>query len=269
MSDSSLNDSTVLRGTKFSPPDTKGRVQLSFELPSGRKITSTDWLVPGEIKGRVLIAWADAIRAEDAYDIQERAERQTLARAERRAQELGTGAPVDSGVSAVPNSSPGSPASATSSAEASKASSTTSALPDDPAEMIYAKLESLRIERAKVADQLLQSQTRLDNIQRSISRWEAVGSGLGLPLEKPSDEVNKEPSQDADQVPVVDVGSILDPAPVPARRTPRAQRRGRGTVHGNRRGGQGDSGDQLPRAPQVQVSGSDGPRMAGEPPWVP
>jgi hypothetical protein len=87
MSRSVLNDSTILRETKFSDADTKGRRQLSFTLPSGRVVKSSDWLVPSEIKGRVLISWADAIRAEDTADILEVEARQVSERAEKLARE--------------------------------------------------------------------------------------------------------------------------------------------------------------------------------------
>ena len=92
MNESSLSDSVVLQRTIQSKPDQKGRVQLRFTLPSERIITS-DWIVPSEIKGKVLIAWANAIRAEDAYDIQQRQEREVLARAEKRTRELSSDAP--------------------------------------------------------------------------------------------------------------------------------------------------------------------------------
>lgn len=171
---SAIGDSDILKKTTYSAADAKGRRQLQFKLPSGRLITSTDWLVPGEVKGKVLIAWAEAIRAEDLYDVQERDERERLARVEKRARELTSSAPMASTAHVQsPTSSEPKPGLEASSAPTSKASSTPS-LPDDPKSVIEEKLTALYIEAAEADNQLSAAKTRLHEAQVAITRWEAV-----------------------------------------------------------------------------------------------
>lgn len=196
MSNSDLNDSDILKGTTFGPRDDKGRAQLIFVLPSGRKVTSTDWLVPEEVKGKVLIAWANAIRAEDALDKQEVEERQALARAERLTRESLSAAPPNDPAPAPSLPSPGqSSGLGVPSAGTSKASSST-LLPDDPRDLIESKLRALRIEAAQVADQLDALKSRAMAIHASISRWESVAASLGsLPPTQSESVETKVPSE--------------------------------------------------------------------------
>ena len=201
---SSISDSLVMRETKLSDPDDKGRVSLKYTLPSGRVIVSTDRLVPGEIKGKVLIAWANAIRDQDAYDIQERDEREQLARVEKRAQEdslrarASSGAPVGTGVK-----SSGPSGSAVPSAGTSKGSS--SQLPDDPRELIIEKLRTLTDTHDALVIQRDECEAQLIKVRASISGWLKVGEGLGIDLGTKSTETVRASAK-------------------PQRRTPRKQR---------------------------------------------
>lgn len=181
MNTSSLSDSVVLRETKFSPPDAKGRVQLSFVLPSGRKVTSTDWLVPGEIKGKVLIAWANAIRAEDAFDIQQREEQEKLARAEKRARQLTSDVLSETGAPAQKRTSDGQADSlAALSAGTSPSSSSPSSLPDDPRQLVLDKVGLLIATRRSLESQRDEILAKLVEVNENISRWESIVDSLYL-----------------------------------------------------------------------------------------
>lgn len=235
---SNLSDSVVLRETKFSKPDDKGRVQLQFTLPSGRLVTSTDWLVPGEIKGRVLIAWANAIRAEDSADINEREERAALGHVAQKARELLSAAPGASGVSAPkPSSATPSTGSAGTSAETSRDSfAKSSELPDDPGEIIASKIRALLTAQSEAEGQLSAAQTRLDSVRASIARWATVAASLGLDLkslETPQESANEVPDALVDRSPGPDSigdrnpGGFPHDVPSRRRRTPRAARQAR------------------------------------------
>lgn len=190
MNTSSLSDSVVLRETQFSEPDAKGRVQLKFMLPSKRVVTSSDWLVPAEIKGKVLIAWADAIRAEDAFDIQEREERERLARVEKRAQQLSSGVPTASGAPA--QSATSNAQGTTSSAQSASSgpgpvgtskSSSSSSLPDDPTVMVREKLATLTSTRDELDNQLAALTHSRKEVVENICRWRSIADSLGIALE--------------------------------------------------------------------------------------
>lgn len=250
MSESSLSDSTILRESTFSPPDEKGRAQLKFKLPSGRVVTSSDWLVPAEVKGKVLIAWTNAIRAEDAFDIQERAEREVLARAERRTRELSSAAAPASTAPAPgqPSSAP-SGSSGTSPAGTSKSSSVLS-LPDDPRELIEAKLRDLRIEAAAVGDQLDALRSREVTIDASINRWVAVLFALPSPIPSlPRSETDTEASGTAP--------ASVEPGPSrssqASTRTPSARRKRRRLRE-----------NSSEASPQSEDSNQVGDRVSGE-----
>ena len=174
MSRSTLGDTDILKLTKFSPPDSKGRVQLNITLPSGRVIKSTDWLVPSELKGKVLITWAASVREQDSLDIAEREEQDRLKADARRS----GGKP--SGVQ---------PEEAAPAGDSTKKSfgTGTPTLPDDPGEMIKDKLTFL-LKRAGELDKIIYEHTeQLRETHTLIAKWTKVADGLGIELSPSSD----------------------------------------------------------------------------------
>jgi hypothetical protein len=244
-----------MRETTHAHVDGKGRVQLAFTLPSGRRVTSTDWLVPGEIKGKVLIAWADAIRAEDSFDIQQREEREKVARVEQRARELSSSALQDSAAnvqrSQLNELLSGSPSKGTGFAETSKALSTV--LPDDPGELIHAKLSALRIDHEKEVRLRDECIARIATLEENIDRWSAVSSALRI--EEPTHDDSPTTGSEGT---ILDLPSVGGGSAPRVRRTPRTQRQRRrakgGADHGAGDGVQ-DSPDHVDCTPPTVPSG--------------
>lgn len=167
MSQSTLSDTDIFRITTYSDPDDKGRVQLRCKLPSGRTITSTDRLIPTEVKGKVLIAWANHIREQDALDAQEREEQDRLKAAAKR------------------DSSQRGAARGEADASAGNSQSAPAGLPDDPGSMIKEKLTGL-MERATTLDQIIsEHSTQLKEVHENIAKWTKVAEGLGIDLAAP------------------------------------------------------------------------------------
>jgi hypothetical protein len=185
MNESTISDTTILQGTTFVNADDKGRVQLQYILPSGRTITSTDRLVPNEIKGKVLIAWANAIRAEDSAEIKQREDEAIAAHAQRRAlrpySDAPTATPPSAPASSAPQSMP-TPGSVAPSAETSKASSTPSTLPDSPDAMITEKCSILRTREGDLTAEIARLSSELEQTLVNLEKWAAIARALGVAL---------------------------------------------------------------------------------------
>jgi len=182
-----VNDSEILKDTVFSPPDEKGRVQLRYTTPSGRLIESTDWLVPEEIKGKVLIAWAQAIRDSVEQELaQVNAEAEARVKAAQQAQKSpspahwGESAPAANATLQSSSNAPsnGFPAPAGTYRDSSTRSSDT--LPDDPRSLVDSKIATLTLTRATLEDQLVAITKALSETQDNIERWTSVRDKLDM-----------------------------------------------------------------------------------------
>jgi hypothetical protein len=192
VSKSNLGDTPILNNTLKSTND-KGYQQLSFVLPSGRKVVS-EWIDPNQLKGQVFIQWCNVVRDQDEADIAEREAAEEIAIANKRTRALTSPAPstehvpVRSNVpvkyetgSVVQSVETSQDLSTKSSAANTLRQLGTSALPDDPTDLVGSKLRALRIQLAEVQDQLSELSLEEQNLQRSIVRWEAVEISLAGP----------------------------------------------------------------------------------------
>lgn len=158
---STLSDTTIMEETIKGPPDSKGRVQLQYTLPSGREVVSVP-TVEEEIKGSVLIGWCNTVRAEDEYD--ERLKQEAAVAKETL--NNSSGAPSRTGADAK--------------REDKQPGSTPSGVgPEDLALNTY---NSFLVEVDRILDEQKGLEERLKVAQKELSKWKKVLEGLEISL---------------------------------------------------------------------------------------
>jgi hypothetical protein len=186
---SNLGDTEILNNT-VRAQDERGNAQLRYTLPSGRTVTS-EWIDPNQLKGKVFIQWCAVVRDQDQVDIQEREAKEEQAIAAKRQRALTSPAPSTEHVPVrSANSNRSDDGLETQSVETSPALSTPSSprsvqLPDDPQDMVSAKLNALRIQLAQVQDQLSELCAQEIALKQAIERWATVAASLQGPSGAP------------------------------------------------------------------------------------
>jgi len=161
---STLTDTDILHRTEQFDQDEKGRVRLRFTLPSGRTVTSHDRLVPSEIKGKVLIAWADAMRREDEADQMEVERQEQEAIAAKEARGKSSDAPSETGAPAK--------------SDASELGNMLSS--EEPEKLVLSRIRNLREYLLSLEDSLHDTEQKISTTNKTLKQWEAIAVGLGI-----------------------------------------------------------------------------------------
>ena len=180
---STIDDRAVFERTTTSAPDDRGLVVTEFVLPSGRRCQSPP-IQQVELNGRWWITWANDIRAQDEADKTAKASEDTAkAIARRENPERSLDVLMASDASALPSKEESSPTSS-------------SALPDDPNEMIRAKVLQMK----ETLSEHQNSQKRLQNLvkecRQNLEKWLIMVENLGIDLTPVPTTEDRVPSPD-------------------------------------------------------------------------
>ena len=159
---STLSDTEIMEGTVQSSSDDKGRVQLSYTLPSGRKVTSIP-TVKEAIKGGVLIGWCNTVRSEDEEDQRERLQNEE-ATAARKALGIPSSAPSATGADAKKGQT-----------ERGSISSVV-----EPEDLAKEQLVSLSLAVKSLEDSIAEKELELSRARKALEGWEIIAKELGV-----------------------------------------------------------------------------------------
>ncbi len=201
MGQSRIDDRLVFEKTTTSAPNDKGLVVMEYILPSGRVCQSPP-IRQDALNGRWWISWANDIRAQDSADISNKAaEDSAKAIARRKTPSSSLDVLMASDAPASPNKDVSS-------------STSSSELPDDPEEMIRAKVASLDKELFDLMDLLKEQRLHMTTLIANRNKWGAIAAQLKIDLTPVSKSV--EPPSTTEPVDKVDT----TPGPTTEARVP-------------------------------------------------